>query len=369
MDRKQLLSIVAAALCASVFAQSDADIGNGWRLTVGGQFEFKPSGKFSVKAESIPVPAPVFRSSKSRAKSEGDKIAVGKGRSNLPNGAFVDTSDAAGQPDETWNWYIPAGMMNDGTMSFASKYTEHSTVYETFGGSCSDENTVAGASIGLERNLVSKGPFGVDVGFDFAFFRKDDWFSGFAGGYTRIDRYSEGEYRTKIDMGNADVMEDEWTQNEDGSYGAGTFDGPGPVISVSDISVSHGWGARKSRATRAITGPFAICGDLEMYEFQLGVKPYFELTDWFLIRAIAGLGLDYRRFDVRFGDFGSDAVNDWDVYMVLGAGAMIRWDCFCIGADFLKKAFDDDMDIDTSFLNGKIGTADWVLKVYAGYEL
>ena len=365
---KKFLVILPALACTMAHAEFATDLCKGWRFSVGPQFNFNASGRLGVKGGAIPLPAPSFSSTRGAAQSAGDSAQKGSWPLTMPNGAFVDPNDSAGVAGETWNWHVPAGQLDNGSMSIANAYSEHSTVYEAVGGSDKDYNWSAGASFGLDRAIWTYGDFGVEVGFNFAFFLKDDWFKGSSGGYVRKDTYTDGSYITDVSMGNAEVMNDPWTQNPDGSYGAGTYDGPGPVINLSEIDVTHRWGAENSRSTTSFSGPFSIRGDLQMYEFQLALKPYYELTEWFMIRGTLGVGLDYRNFDVKVSGHGSETVDDWDCYMVYGLGGMFHWEGVCLGADFLGKAFDDDLDVDTRYVNGAIGNAKWGFRVYVGYE-
>ena len=52
-------------------------------------------------------------------------------------------------------------------------------------------------------------------------------------------------------------------------------------------------------------------------------------------------------------------VDDWDCYMGYGFGGMFHWKGVCLGVDFPGKAFDDDLDVDTTYVNGSIGNAKW----------
>ena len=290
---------------------------------------------------------------------------------SFPNGAFIDPVDAAGQEGSTWNWYIPAGQQAGGTMSFSSPYSEQSTTYTALGGSDGDDAFSAGASFGLDRAVWAWGDFGVDVGFDFSFFRRNNWFKGSSGGYTCTDVYSEGAYVTDVNFGNAGVFGDPWAQNADGSYGAGTYDGPGPVLSLGGaggVSTAHRWEGGSERRTVSSGGLVSLRGDLQMYEFQLALKPYYAVTDWFALRGTLGVGLDHRRFDVRASGLGTSSERDWNCYMVCGLGGMFRWERFCLGADFLRKVFDHDMDVDTKYVRGSVGNANWMMRVYVGYD-
>lgn len=361
-----MLSLVLAVECG--YAEFITDLGKGWRLTVGPQFNFNANGRLGVKSEALPLPASSFSSTRAAAQAAGDSISVGSGRTTFGNGAFVDPNDSAGVPGETWNWHVPAGQLNDGHMSFVHAYTEQLTVYDAVGGSRSDGNWSTGVAFGIDRQIWRYGDFGVDIGFNFSFLLKNNWYKSTVGGYVRTDTTRTGSYNTDVDMGNVDVMDDPWVQNPDGSFGAGTFDGPGPVISVDELSVSHHWGTETVRSSTTSYGPFSIRGDLQMYEFQLALKPYYELADWFMLRSALGLGLDYRRFSVGIDGVGRDSVHDWDCYMLCGLGGMFHRGNFCLGIDFLRKIFDDNLDVNTRCVDGSICNANWMCRIYVGYE-
>ena len=360
-----VLCFVGVAIAEDGFNTSWSD---GWRVTAGPQFDFRARGRLGVKASAIPVPASSTVGTKAAAQSAGSAIGAGSGRFDLPNGGYVDPNDAAGKEGETWNWHVPAGAADGGTMSFANSYAERTTSYAAFGGSVKDDASAVGVNLGLERTVWKRGSFGVDAGFGFAFFLKDDWFRSRAGGVSRTDVYKTGSYITDVSLGNEDVFSDPWAQNPDGSYGVGTHDGPGPVFSLDDVSVSHRWGSESVQSSTTAYGPFTIRGDMQMYEFQLALKPYYELTDWLMVRGTLGVGLDYRRFDVRASGLGGGSERDWDCYMVCGLGGMFHWKGICLGADFLRKVFADDMDVDTRCVKGGVESAAWTLRAYVGYE-
>jgi hypothetical protein len=370
MDMKMkivLFAIAAAAVCAAD-AEFATDLSSGWRLTVSPQFNFNMKGRMGVKQSAIRVPASSYSSTRAAAAAAHAGLKPGAGRTEYPNGAYIDASDAAGIDGETWNWHVPAGELDNGSMTFSSAYYERSTVYSATGGSAKDDTVTVGANFGVDRAVWYYGGFGVDIGFNFGFFVKNNWFRGESGGYVRTDTYKEGRYDTEVNLGNAEVLNDPWAQNPDGSFGAGTFDGPGPVLRLDDITVMRRHSGEGSGSSTSSYGPFSIRGDLHMYEFQLALKPYWEVTDWFVVRGTLGVGLDYRDFDVRVSETGKGSERDWDCYMICGLGGMFRWKDVCIGADFLRKVFDDDMDVDTKYVHGTIRNASWMLRVYLGYE-
>lgn len=358
-----LAGAAAAAAAADGFS---TDLSKGWRLTVGPQSGFNANARLGVKAGAVPLPAGRFSSTRDAARAAGDAVdgALADGtRADLGGGAFVDPSDAAGVPGGTWNWRAPGR-----TVVRHDAYVEESTAYEALGGSSKDDAEAVGAAFGVERAVWKRGRFGVDAGFSFAFFLKDSWFKGSAGGWTRTDARRGGTYDTAADLGNADVFDDPWARNPDGSYGAGSFDGPGPVLDLSDVSVSHGWtdGVSETSATRS--GPFSLRGDLRTYEFQFALRPYCEVADWFVVRGTLGVGVDHRRLGVEFDGRGDGTAHGWDCYMVAGLGGMFRWRGACLGADVLRKEFSDGLDVDTRHVRGTVDAEGWVLRVYVGYE-
>ena len=368
--KKQVIVILAGVIACAANAEDgfQTNLSGGWRLTVGPQFYFNAKGRLGVKSGAIPVPPSSHTGTRAAAKAAGDSIALGSGRTDFENGAYIDPNDSAGAAGETWNWHVPAGQLNGGRMSFANSYVEQSTVSSSAGGRDKDDANAAGVNFGLDRAVWKCGDFGVDIGFNFSFFLRNNWFRGAAGGYRRTDTYIEGTYNTDVDLGNADVLSDPWAQNPDGSYGAGTFDGPGPVLNLDDVSITHSWGDERTRTATSSYGPFSIRGDLQMYEFQLALKPYYEITDWFMLRGTLGVGLDYRNFDVKVSGLGKDSAHDWDCYMITGLGGMFHWKDVCLGVDFLRKVFDDDIDVDTRYVNGSICNSSWMFRVYVGYE-
>ena len=369
---KNQIVFVAGLLLASTVASADGfntSWDEGWRLTVGPQFNFNAKGRLGVKGAAMPLSSSSSRSTRAAAKAAGDGISIGADRIDLGNGAFIDPNDAAGNAGETWNWRLPAGRMDLGSLSVVSPYVEESTVYSISGGMYDkDEANSTGVNFGIDRTVFAWGDFGVDVGFNFSFFINNNWFKGHSGAYTRTDTSTSGSYITDVNLGNVDVLTDPWSHNPDGSYGAGTYDGPGPVLDLGEVTVGHRWDAEQTSSETTSYGPFSIRGDLQMYEFQLALKPYYELTDWFMLRSTLGVGLDYRNFDVRVSGLGGESERDWDCYMICGLGGMLHWEGVCLGVDFLRKVFDDEMDVKTRYVNGSIGNASWILRAYVGYE-
>ena len=359
---------MAAFVCGIVLADGEVEVAKGWRIRVGGQANFKVKGDLTLRSDAVDLPIGRSASSKSGARAAAKNIQVGSGRTDFENGAYIDSADSAGIAGETWNWHVPSGAMEDGRMSFSSGYSESSSSYEAFGGSASDKADLYGFAVGVDRDLWRKDKFGIGLGLDFAFFLKDDWFGGSAGGYTRTDTQKSGSYVTDVDLGNGEVLGDPWAVNADGSYGAGSFDGPGPVLNLSEVSVSSRPGGETSSSKRRVFGPYRLTGDLDVYEFSLAAKPSYDVAEWFSVYGVLGMGAAYRDLDVTVDGIGSESFDDWDVYMVCGAGALFRVKAFCLGFDYIWKVFDDDMDFSGRFVNGSVGDSGRSFRAYVGVE-
>lgn len=39
-----------------------------------------------------------------------------------------------------------------------------------------------------------------------------------------------------------------------------------------------------------------------------------------------------------------------------------------MGLDFLRKVFDDDLDVNTRYVDGSIRNSNWMFRIYVGYE-
>ena len=75
-----------------------------------------------------------------------------------------------------------------------------------------------------------------------------------------------------------------------------------------------------------------------------------------------------RDFDVHVSGDGTSSFHDWDVYMLCGVGGMFTWKDVNLGIDFLRKVFDDDLDVRSRYVNGSISNSEWYLRVYVGYQ-
>ena len=361
--RRAFLAIAAsAATFAAAAAEGDGfntDFFGGWRFTGGGAMNANIRSKLRLRQNNVGQ-AGIART---EAQLHGDAYRLGEGRVDFPNGGFIDPNSSAAASGGTWNWHLPAGALDaGGTYSFADYYSGLS------GLDCGtkDDDYAAGFSFGLDREIGRWGDAGVDFGTVFSFFRKSDMVK--AGGFSSN---SSGAYVTDVSF-NPGIVFDPWAQNPDGSYGAGTFDGPGTVLDLDggDVSISHHLADESTTLS-----PLRMRGDYEELEMIFALKPWYDLTDWFRIQATIGAAVSRMHF--KFDAFGGGNMaayssrqrfDDWSVYGVGGLGGMFRFEDFCLGFDFLARFLDNAMKIDGRNVHGTIDRGGWFFRVYVGYE-
>ena len=257
-------------------------------------------------------------------------------------------------------------------MSFRNVYYENS-FSESYGDVAhKSDDYLAGFDIGFDRNLYKNGAFGVDLAFGFAFFRNHDFYKSGGTYYSSSSTTESGEYVTDVSF-NGDILGDPWAQNPDGSYGTGTYAGPGPVLDLNsgDVTVSHRWESLASSSSSSTLSVYTK-GDYEEIDLTLSVKPYFELTDWFRVQGT--LGVEISRSSAEFDTWATGGYRNhekfdrWRACGIAGIGGVFSYSDALVGFDFLARVFDDDMSIHGENVDGRLERAPWLFKVYVGYE-
>ena len=375
---KIAITVVAIGLAASAAADGfNTSWGEGWRVTAGGAMNgnmrtkagLRPNGAWRqgiVTGSTLPL-----GSSRAEAQAKGDAYDnLGGGRVVFPNGGFIDP-DSSRADAGTWNWHIPAGALDSGgKMTIVDSYFEGSFSESSRRVFSKDDDYAAGFNIGLEREFWRKGDFGVDLGFGFSYFLNRDFFKAGGMAYSRQESGERGDYVTELAF-NPDVVGDDWSRNADGSYGAGTYDGPGPVLNIAggDIGVSHRW-ANQSSPSSSASYYIRASGDYEEIEMTFALKPFWDVTDWFRVRGTLGVALSrtHFTFDVDGPGYSSrQRFDDWSVYGVGGLGGMFTWKGVNLGVDVLARFLDDDIEIRGRDVHGSIERSPWMLMVYIGY--
>jgi len=373
MKKQNLFVSVVATTCASVaLADASAILDGGWRISAGAVFNAPVKADLNLNAGAL-------RSSwfTPRSKAQSEEEAWGKAsgsvdgtRTTYPTGAWIDSADAHNVYGTTWNAYLPKGTFSGSSFVVAEEaYTETVDLSATGDNRAfSDESPMPGIDIELSRNLYhnEEWKFGVDANLGFMYFFDTDIFSA-RGNYAQSMTKS-GRYVTTVDAP-ADVMDD-WSWNADGSYGAASYKGPGPVFNLGSIRTQ-----RFADPSSVHWSSFEATGDYREFEILLTARPYYDFADWFRAYGTFGLVVSRGSFDLDMEvvDNGwayrhSYDCAQWDVYGIAGLGGMFRYKDFTLGADFLARFLAKDIDVDDTYVQGSIERSKWLLKVTVGYE-
>ena len=232
-----------------------------------------------------------------------------------------------------------------------------------------DEGATPGINVELSRNLYHNEEyhFGVDVAFGVSYFFRNKIFRSCQGYSNGTTTYKTGAYQTGIL-----ARPDPWSWNEDGSYGGGTFEGPGPVFSLGNIYTQQ-----IANPDQVVTSGGAIdaYGDYHDLEMVLSIKPYYDIFEWWRIYGMVGVAVSRADFDLNMTVLSNGQVsrdcNDfvsWDVYGIAGLGTMVRWRDFCLGFDFEARFLDNEVEIKDRYVNGELTRGRWLFKLFLGYE-
>lgn len=387
--RMRLKRMAAVIAVAGVGAFAQAGEGEGgdtsWRVTAGGAMGWglrmhggvKSHGAWTRAVSGAAGRRPAQGTSRAEAQATGDSYGdFSGGRVDFPNGGFIDPDDSGDSATETWNWYLPAGALdNGGTMTLSVPYFEE-YASESFNGIAGgDDGCEAGFSLGLDREVWRHGSFGVDVGGLFSSFRKDGFFKAGGRAFGRTESSASGAYVTDLTFSPA-VVDDPWAQNDDGSYGAGSFNGPGPTLNLGggDVLVTHRW-ANGPGASSSSSYSLRAKGDYSETELVVAAKPWWEPVDWFRVQGTLGVAVAraHAKFDVEGHGAGTayssrQRFDDWFVYGVGGLGGMFRYRRICLGFEFLARFLDDGMKIHGRDVSGRIDRGHGMFRVYFGWE-
>jgi len=374
MDNRLIAAVVFATVMASAaFADASALLDGGWRISAGAVYNAPVKADMKVKSSafsggpSVSAFVPGQTAAEARRKAQGTTEGT---RTTYPSGAVIDSADAHDVKGTTWNVSLPNGTLQGNNVILASE--EYAEVVDLADGSestaFSDDSAMPGVNIELSRNLYHNDEWhcGVDLCFGLMYFFRTDVFKADASYNTSA--YRTGRYETSIAA--PDDVNDAWSKNADGTYGAGTYEGPGPVFNLGSLQT-------RQIANPDVNGGSSIHarGDYDELELLLTLRPYYDVTDWFRIYGTVGAVVSRGEFDLdmTIGKGGSYERRsyeyaDWDVYGIAGLGGMFRYQNFTLGLDFLARFFDDDIDVDNKYLRGSVERGDWLFKLAVGYE-
>lgn len=383
-----LASAAIAADAQKAQEQEKQDEPGKWRISAGFLYNTP------VKTHLRFAPATSMKSSSSRSgvtRSQAGATAGGVkdgSKTTYSSGAWFD-KDCTGDAVYTWNGAIPdaRSKLTSDKLSFvidSAEYSETETKYSAFNlGSISDstEQHTPGLNIEISRNIcrnVEKGR-GMDIALGLSYFWKDDFFSimrGYNVGNKTVTSRA-GSIDTTINTPERDIEAvplEYWQWNDDGSYGNGSFDGFGPVFDLSSVSTHDNNSSSHVKKT-SFNGGINARGDYKDLEFLLSVKPYYDLASWLRLVGTVGVAVSRAELDIdlKIVDRGNSISRNydctqWDVYGIAGAGFLLRYDDFTLGAEGFIRFLDDDVEIDEEYVRGTLERGRWYARLSLGYE-
>lgn len=378
---KTLIFIATVTTLLPTFAGWNLNVASGWRVVGGANYNSGLKTELNVKGSRAMSAMPAFArpAGATKAEAESAASAVGNGnRVDFPNGGYIDPNYAGSDlmPDYTWNWYVPAGGYSAGKMNFDYDYVETSSVGEgNLANNSSSECDVPGFTIEIQRNLGQWGRLGLDAGFGFNYFKKSKVFKSSGEVYCRIDTVENGTYTSSVEL---DQSMADWAQNSDGSYGAGTYDGPGAMLPLWVGGQSAFSFSSKINSISTTTHSMYLdsVADYEEVELTLTAKPYYDIADYFrvvgTIGAVVSRGkIDFDMMAMSGGEriySDSERFSQWDCYGIAGLGGMFHYSSMCVGFDFLARLGNLDIDVDGRSVAGSVERSPWMFRVYAGFE-
>ncbi len=363
------LMIVGFALLLAAGVRSEGEAvseSNPWRVTVGGGMRHGIDGSFHMRSgRAAQLVQPVARSSRPTS-SAASSAAGASGRKTFNNG-FID-ADAAGVSGETWNWRLDdAADASGSSIDFRTAYEDVSVTERSrriHDGR--DEEYTPGVNVELTREVWRDGRFGVDVGLGLSWYNKVKVLRAAGNVYAREVSRTSGELVYSV--AKPDGFDSEpGIVNADGSLGAGSFDGPGPVIDFSSASLTRNVLASASSGSTRLW--MRATGKLSMLEAQLTVQPTWQVTDDFSLRGKAGAAMIYTELEVdaTVVDTASGAKvhasqdsSDFLFCGILGASAeylLTEHVGLRAGVEMLVGA--PDADVSGSLVKGKVSPGKW----------
>ena len=371
----RLLRVTAAAAVAAILSadaaegeagarESAASSFCGWRVSAGGAMGFglKTKMRFAVPGRVYLGPSSPAAGSPAAIKDALD----GGQRVSFLDGAYIDPESDMSSP-YTQNWRFPEAAVDRSTGSVSLQSAQFAD--GGMSGCGSDTEAAFGASAELARTLYAhEDGFGVDLALGFAWMRRNNCFKAHAAG-TYVDRSSYVYTPTSGSMNEA-VLTSPGLSPSGGYYGAGVASGMGPVLDWSDFGPG-------TLSQTSSSGSYSLCGegDYEEWDLRVMFKPWWAVTDWFLLTGTIGMGVsrgkfEYEvsgRFDATGGYSSHRTVDKWDCYGVAGGGVAFRLWQVELSCDVLARFLQDDLKVHSEAMSGRIEKPDLLVLVALGY--
>lgn len=386
MNRNALiLMFFVFALASSAFAEREGFFDGGWRVSVGAAYNApaKVGLKFSpVKFNGTQFVPQVSGQSSAQAMNtvKGTPGETPTKRYySADKRVYVDTVDkrtgtaTEGMEKGTWNVQVLEDSWDGSTFELASSdYVDVENLHDGYGAlklEGSDEAAQPGISVELSRNLYHSEEyhFGVDLAFMFSYFFRTDLYE--TDSTWKGDTYAVTRGTMRSTIAPQSGVFEERGRNGDGTYGIGTFNGPGVVFDYPKINDCHTTEYYGSSAR------FRANGDFRDLEMVFALRPYYDIFEWLRLYGTIGLAVSWSEFDLDvYSDRNGVSTSysrdykQWDVYGVGGLGLMLRWHDFCLGFDFFARFLHDDLDINDDIVKGSLERGGWMFRGMLGYE-
>ena len=380
MKKTLLIAIAMFGLLAHADFSSVFD--GGWRISAGGVYDR------GVKAKARFAPSTSYTSpfvSGGRTKAEAKSAAEGRksgSRTDFGDGTWIDTDDpvySGGDDYGRTRYYRFPGSTWNGVSSFTLNESEYDHVTTSSGGQqsfyASDESGAWGFNIELSRNIYHDEEYGwgVDAAIAFQYFRHNGLFKANAAWMNGSSTRARGSYKSVIELSADDYDDWNWHGEGDGRYyGSGDYSGNAGPIDGASVDLEN----FETVETDASYGSLDAEGDYDDLEMMLIARPYYDIFDWLRVNAMLGLVVSRQSMEMSFTMLRDGALDyrsshdfsQWDVYGVAGLGLMLYWNDFTLGADFMARFLDRDMDISDRYYKGSVSRGNWMLRLNAGYE-
>lgn len=381
---KTLAFTLATFVASTVFAGWNLDLSSGWRVVGGVNCNAGLKTDLSVSgAGAIPYMSAVSQpAGATKAVAEAASKAILDGRRvDLPNGGYVDPNYAGmgNFPDYTWNWHLQFSAYSSGSVSYNYDYVETtSTGSGSLVNHSSQDRDLPGFTVELQRNLGQWGNAGLDMGLGINYFARNNIFRSSGEVYRRTDSIERGSYVSTV---RSPDLDDDWlsqAQNPDGSFGAGTYDGPGAMLPLSPGGMStYSFDSKVNNISRLThTMYLDSSADYEEFELTVSARPYYDVTTWFRVSGTLGVVVSHGELD--FGMMAmsggkriysdTERFTQWDCYGIGGFGGMFHYKRMCLGFDFFARFFGRDIDIEGRNVSGSVERCPWMFSVYTGFE-
>lgn len=373
MNTKLTVWTIAALGVLPVCAGWNLNLSEGWRITGGAEFGGPVNANVRMRGAggahgNVPMTTPG-----ASAKEAEEAVAYRGGRIDYGNGAFIDPASSIEEdPNWTWNWHLPPSAKTG--LAGSSSYREVTATESIVRTGASDDGWNPGVSLEFARTLWTwdEHPFGVDFAFGLAWQRCNNLVSSEQLSYVRDETVRSGAYATSL--GEQKWFDDPWTLPEDdGYYGAGTYNGPGPVMDLALLGTER---TSASESATRYAERVRVQGDWEEWDFRFTLKPWWEVTDWLRLYGTVGLELARTHFGMNVGWSASDGqrggrgrdFDEWQVNGLAGLGAAVNWKHMTLGADFMARFLQQDLTINDREMYGTIDRQTWFFRVYVGAE-